>query len=222
VKRAPESKPPVVEAPWTETPDAPNLQAHVTAAAEPAPFRTTVSARAPVPEAPKAPAAKPAAKLAKATAPKPQEPLPIAAAPEDKKTAPHSVGAQMVTATSAAQSKDVVVAAKDGFDALKHYAVQAEAQPQPVAEEEDCLTVTKTSAASYLIENKNCRPQVVLAAIELSRPGQTMRCFTKKVADGIAIAGEGGSPAINFQCREGTKGCAEGMLRGMFPECQPG
>jgi hypothetical protein len=76
---------------------------------------------------------------------------------------------------------------------------------------------------SYLIENRNCRPQVILTAIELNKPGQGMRCFTKKIADGIAIAGEGGNaPQINFQCKEGSQGCAEGTLRGMFPECQPG
>lgn len=130
--------------------------------------------------------------------------------------------AQKVAIAAAAPSASTP-AAEDSFDYLKRYAVQAGAPPDQPAEDEECLVVTKTSAASYLIENRNCRPQVILTAIELQKPGQGMRCFTKKIADGIAIAGEGGTaPQINFQCREGALGCAEGMLRGMFPECQPG
>ncbi len=132
---------------------------------------------------------------------------------------PSEDAGQAVASAAAAASKP----AANEFDYLKRYAVQAGSPPDQPAEDEDCLVVTKTSPASYLIENKNCRPQIVLTAIELNRPGQGMRCFTKKIADGIAIAGEGESaPQINFQCKEGSQGCAEGMLRGMFPECQPG
>jgi hypothetical protein len=134
--------------------------------------------------------------------------------------APSKEAAQPIITAAATPSKPG--AAADEFDYLKRYAVQAGSADQP-AEDEDCLVVTRTSPASYLIENKNCRPLIILTAIELNRPGQGMRCFTKKIADGIAIAGEGETaPQINFQCKEGSQGCAEGMLRGMFPECQPG
>ncbi len=44
-----------------------------------------------------------------------------------------------------------------------------------------------------------------------------MRCFTKKIADGIAIAGEGETaPQINFQCKEGSKGVQRGCCGGCF------
>jgi len=137
--------------------------------------------------------------------------------------APSKDAAAQPVVTAAATPSKPAAAADDSFDDLKRYAVQAGSPPDQPAEDEDCLVVTKTSPASYLIENKNCRPQIILTAIEVNRPGQGMRCFTKKIADGIAIAGEGETaPQINFQCKEGSQGCAEGMLRGMFPECQPG
>jgi hypothetical protein len=148
-----------------------------------------------------------------------------AKAPDDPPAIKETARAPLSSKSAAQPDATATVAASkpaDEFDYLKKYAVQA-GTPQEPAEDEDCLVVTRTSAASYLIENKNCRPQIVLTAIELNRPGLGMRCFTKKIADGIAIAGEGESaPQINFQCKEGTQGCAEGMLRGMFPECKPG
>jgi hypothetical protein len=197
------------------------------------PWKTSVR----IPPAAKSAAEKPAA-VKPAVAPKPAEtrkseptarlekaemqaaaPAPIkekAQAP----SAPSKDAAQPVI--TAAATPDKPAPAADEFAYLKRYAVQAGSPDQP-AEDEDCLVVTRTSPASYLIENKNCRPQIILTAIELNRPGQGMRCFTKKIADGIAIAGEGETaPQINFQCKEGSQGCAEGMLRGMFPECQPG
>jgi len=199
------------------------------------PWTTSVrSSPAPKPAAEK-PAARPAAaakpaevrKAAEAAAPREKAakpalgPKPIntkAQAPVPKTVAALEPG----TADVATPSK-TAAAADDSFDALKRYAVQAEPRDAKPAEDEDCLVIKKTSPASYLIENKNCRPQTVLTAIELNKPGQGIRCFTKKIADGIAIAGEGENvPQINFQCREGSQGCAEGMLRGMFPECQPG
>jgi len=89
--------------------------------------------------------------------------------------------------------------------------------------DEECLVVTRTAAATYSIENKNCPSQKILTAIELRRPGEAVRCFTKSVSGQIAIAGEDGSePQINFQCMDGANGCAEDALRDMFPECQPG
>jgi hypothetical protein len=179
-------------------------------------------------------AAKPAAEVRAAAAVQPQhkratkewaaQAHPAAAPVKEKAIAPmprKEAAAQPVVTAAAPPSQ--TAAAEDTFDGLKRYAVQAESRPSSPAEDEDCLVVTRTSPASYLIENRNCRPQVILTAIELNKPGQGMRCFTKKIADGIAIAGEGGNaPQINFQCKEGSQGCAEGTLRGMFPECQPG
>ena len=75
--------------------------------------------------------------------------------------------AQAVASAAAAANKP----AANEFDYLKRYAVQAGSPPDQPAEDEDCLVVTKTSPASYLIENKNCRPQIVLTAIELNRAG---------------------------------------------------
>jgi hypothetical protein len=99
----------------------------------------------------------------------------------------------------------------------------AAARPAAASDDDDCLVVTKASPATYLIENRYCPPHSILTAIELPQQGQSVRCFTKKVSAPIAIAGEVGmTPQINFQCSERFEWCTEQILRGMFPECQPG
>ena len=186
-------------------------------AAKPAAEKPAAVRPAVAPKPAEARKAEPAAQLEKAEK---QAAAPASIKEKAQAPAPSKDAAQTIITADATPSKPATAA--DEFDYLKRYAVQAGSVDQP-AEDEDCLVVTRTSPASYLIENKNCRPQIILTAIELNRPGQGMRCFTKKIADGIAIAGEGETaPQINFQCKEGSQGCAEGMLRGMFPECQPG
>lgn len=86
----------------------------------------------------------------------------------------------------------------------------------------ECLTVTQSSAATYMIENAHCPEQSVLASIELAGQGIDARCFTKKIRSQISIASEGVAPVINYQCIEGAPGCSIEDLRGMFPECRAG
>ncbi len=86
----------------------------------------------------------------------------------------------------------------------------------------DCLTITQSSSATFMIENTGCPDQSVLASIELSAKGVPARCFTKKIRSQISIASEGMAPVINYQCIEGAAGCSVGDLRGMFPECHAG
>lgn len=86
----------------------------------------------------------------------------------------------------------------------------------------ECLTITQSSSATYMIENASCIGQSVLAAIELSGRGIQARCFTKKIRTQISIASEGVAPVVNYQCIEGAPGCTMEDLRGMFPECHAG
>jgi hypothetical protein len=92
---------------------------------------------------------------------------------------------------------------------------------QPVFDPE-CLTITQSSASTYIIANVQCSEQSVLASIELAGGGDLARCFTKKIRNQISIASEHTAPVINYQCIEGTAGCSVEELRGMFPECHAG
>ncbi len=95
------------------------------------------------------------------------------------------------------------------------------AAAEPSADPE-CLTITQSSAATYMIANTACPDKSVLASIELAANGDLARCFTKKIRSQISIASENAAPIINYQCIEGTKGCSVEELRGMFPECHAG
>jgi len=86
----------------------------------------------------------------------------------------------------------------------------------------ECLSITQSSAATYMIENTSCPEQSVLAAIELAGDGGLARCFVKKIRTQISIASEGAAPVINYQCIEGAAGCSVGIVRDMFPECHAG
>jgi hypothetical protein len=86
----------------------------------------------------------------------------------------------------------------------------------------ECLTITQSSPATYMIENTGCSKDGVLAAIELSAGSATARCFTKKIRTQISIASDAATPVVNYQCIEGTKDCSIEALRGMFPECHAG
>jgi hypothetical protein len=83
-----------------------------------------------------------------------------------------------------------------------------------------CLTITRASATTYLIENAECQSRSVLAAIELA--GAHARCFTKKIRTQISIASEQAAPIVYYQCIEGLPGCTIEELHGMFPECRAG
>lgn len=91
-----------------------------------------------------------------------------------------------------------------------------------VVEDPECLTISQSSSATYMIENKSCPQASVLASIELADEGALARCFTKKIRSQISIASEGAAPYINYQCIEGTPGCSIDVLRNMFPECHAG
>lgn len=86
----------------------------------------------------------------------------------------------------------------------------------------ECLTVTRSSPATYMIENTGCAAESVLAAIELSTGRAEARCFTKKIRSQISIASEEAAPVVNYQCIEGARNCSVEILRGMFPECHAG
>lgn len=86
----------------------------------------------------------------------------------------------------------------------------------------ECLTITQSSAATYMIENTGCAAQSVLAAIELSAGRSEPRCFTKKIRSQISIASESAAPVVNYQCIEGARDCSVETLRAMFPECHAG
>jgi hypothetical protein len=86
----------------------------------------------------------------------------------------------------------------------------------------ECLTITQSSASTYVIANTQCSDQSVLASIELTGGGDLARCFTKKIRSQISIASEHTAPVINYQCIEGTRGCSVEEVRGMFPECHAG
>lgn len=86
----------------------------------------------------------------------------------------------------------------------------------------ECLTITQSSTATYVIENTACREQSVLAAIELAGGGSLARCFVKLIRTQISIASEGAAPVINYQCIEGAAGCSAEVVRDMFPECHAG
>jgi hypothetical protein len=86
----------------------------------------------------------------------------------------------------------------------------------------ECLSITQSSAATYMIENTGCADQSVLAAIELSAGRTESRCFTKKIRTQISIASENAAPIVNYQCIEGAQNCSVETLRGMFPECHAG
>lgn len=86
----------------------------------------------------------------------------------------------------------------------------------------ECLTVTRSSPATYMIENTGCAAESVLAAIELSTGRAEARCFTKKIRSQISIASEEAAPVVNYQCIEGARNCTVEILRGMFPECHAG
>jgi hypothetical protein len=89
-------------------------------------------------------------------------------------------------------------------------------------EASECLTVTRSSSATYVIENRSCPEESVLTAIELADEGDLARCFTKKIRTQISLASTGAVPLINYQCIEGTPGCSFEVLRSMFPECHSG
>lgn len=87
----------------------------------------------------------------------------------------------------------------------------------------ECLMITQSSAATYMIINALCPDQSVLASIELSAGAtEGARCFTKKIRTQISIASEAAAPVINYQCIEGATGCSVEALHGMFPECHAG
>ncbi|HML43750.1 MAG TPA: hypothetical protein PKE13_12615 [Hyphomicrobium zavarzinii] len=92
----------------------------------------------------------------------------------------------------------------------------------PVADDPECLTISQSSSATYMIENKSCPEASVLASIELADEGTLARCFTKKIRSQISIASQGAVPYINYQCIEGAPGCSIDVLRTMFPECHAG
>jgi len=100
---------------------------------------------------------------------------------------------------------------------------QADAAPSNTADPE-CLTITQSSATTYLISNTACADQSVLTSIELATgdAAAAARCFTKKIRSQLSIASEQAPPVINYQCIEGTPGCTADILRGMFPECRAG
>lgn len=115
--------------------------------------------------------------------------------------------------------------------------VESPAQPRPPAgaaapparataaeypADPECLTVTQSSAATYMIANTACAEQSVLASIELANGGELARCFVKKIRTQISIASEGAAPVINYQCIEGAPGCSVEIVRDMFPECHAG
>ena len=95
------------------------------------------------------------------------------------------------------------------------------AAAEPVLDPE-CLTITQSSPATYMIENTGCAAESVLAAIELSTGRAEARCFTKKIRSQISIASEAAAPVVNYQCIEGARNCSVEILRGMFPECHAG
>lgn len=95
------------------------------------------------------------------------------------------------------------------------------ATAEPVLDPE-CLTITQSSPATYMIENTGCTAESVLAAIELSTGRAEARCFTKKIRSQISIASEAAAPVVNYQCIEGARNCSVEILRGMFPECHAG
>lgn len=100
--------------------------------------------------------------------------------------------------------------------------------PSPVATagqhpyDPECLTVTQSSAATYMIDNTACASESVLATITLPGDDVLARCFTKKIRSQLSIASEQAVPVITYQCIEGAPGCAMETLRGMFPECHAG
>jgi len=94
----------------------------------------------------------------------------------------------------------------------------ATAAQRPSDVDPDCLTVTRASAATFLIANGHCPNRSVLTAIELANDGEA-RCFTKKIRSQLSLASAGAMPHINYQCIEGTPGCSIEVLRSMFPEC---
>lgn len=86
----------------------------------------------------------------------------------------------------------------------------------------ECLTISRSSAATYMIANTACPEQSVLTAIELAGEGDLARCFVKKIRTQISIASQGSGPVINYQCIEGASGCSVEIVRDMFPECHAG
>ncbi|MCC7251089.1 hypothetical protein [Hyphomicrobium sp.] len=86
----------------------------------------------------------------------------------------------------------------------------------------ECLTVTQSSASTYMISNTACPDQSVLASIELAAGADVARCFVKKIRTQISLASEGVEPVVNYQCIEGAPGCSVGTVRDMFPECHSG
>lgn len=101
-------------------------------------------------------------------------------------------------------------------------AQEATAPAELLRHDPECLTITQSSAATYMIENALCTTESVLAAIELSASDAAARCFVKKIRSQVSIASENVAPVINYQCLEGTRGCTIEELRGMFPECRAG
>jgi hypothetical protein len=98
--------------------------------------------------------------------------------------------------------------------------VPAAPADRPSPADPDCLTITRASAATFVIANGRCPDQSVLTAIALDGDGALARCFTKKIRSRISLASDGAMPLINYQCIEGTPGCSVETLRGMFPECR--
>jgi hypothetical protein len=95
---------------------------------------------------------------------------------------------------------------------------EAAAAGKPSSTDPDCLTVTRTSPATFLIENDHCPKQSVLTTIEVTSDGEG-RCFTKKIRSQLSLASAGAMPLVNFQCIEGKPGCSIEALRVMFPDC---
>lgn len=108
------------------------------------------------------------------------------------------------------------------FNVLSGSSVLAGSATQQISLDPECLTITQSSPATYMVENTGCAAQSVLAAIELSSGRAEARCFTKKIRTQISIASESSAPVVNYQCLEGAPNCSFEILRGMFPECHAG
>lgn len=106
--------------------------------------------------------------------------------------------------------------------ALAGAALATAAAAEDLPLDPDCLSVSQSSPATYVIENAACPTLSVLAAIELAGSGAAARCFTKKIRSQISIASEHAPPVITYQCVEGAPGCSIAEVRGMFPECHAG
>jgi hypothetical protein len=93
----------------------------------------------------------------------------------------------------------------------------APAAKPPAQSNRQCLELASASQESYVIANKQCVGQTVLAIVERRDPSGETECKGYFIYDKLVLTG--GRPQVHYECSMKQPNCTRDRIAKMFPEC---